>query len=142
MTPEEEVAALRAGTAEQHERIATLHEQNALLVERVRELKARLARDSHNRGKPPPADGLKRQAPGTRSLRRASGKRTGGQVGHRGETLRLVSEPNVVEERRHHHGGTCRAGRGDDGQPRSTPSRWATSAMSPTTVGETNVLLG
>ncbi len=107
MTLEEELVALRAETAEQRVRIAMLLEQNALLLERVRDLEARLAKDSHNSGKPPSSDGLKRQLPRTRSLRRASGKRTGGQLGHPGETLHLVAAPDVVEEHRPSVCTTC-----------------------------------
>jgi hypothetical protein len=36
----------------------------------------------------------------TKSLRRATGKKPGGQLGHRGETLRLVSTPETVVEHR------------------------------------------
>jgi transposase len=90
MTPEEEIAALKAENASQREQIAAL-------LERVRELEARLAKDSHNSGKPPSSDGLGRK---TRSLRKKSGKKPGGQLGHRGETLRLVATPDVVLEQR------------------------------------------
>ncbi len=93
MTPAEEIAALKAEVGQQREQIAAL-------LERVHELEARLAKDSHNSGKPPSSDGLKRQLPRTRSLRRASGKKPGGQLGHRGETLHLVAAPNVIVEHR------------------------------------------
>jgi transposase len=63
----------------------------------VHDLQARLAKDSHNSGKPPSSDGLGRK---TRSLRKKSGKKPGGQLGHRGETLRLVSLPDEVVEQR------------------------------------------
>ena len=49
-------------------------------------------------------DGLKRRLPRTRGLRRATGERTGGQFGHPGETLRLVADPDAVEQ---HRPGVC-----------------------------------
>ena len=67
--------------------------QNGALATRVQELEARLAKDSHNRSKPPSSDGLARK---TKRLRRRSGKEPGGQLGHRGETLRLVATPDAV----------------------------------------------
>ena len=62
---------------------------------------ARVAKDSHNSGKPPRSDGLGRK---TRSLRRKSGKKPGGQLGHRGETLRLVAAPDELVA---HRPGVC-----------------------------------
>jgi transposase len=100
MTPAEEIAALKAEVSQQREQIARL-------VERVRDLEARLAKDSHNSSKPPSSDGLKRQLPRTRSLRRKTGKKAGGQLGHPGETLHLVAKPNAVVEHRPHVCATC-----------------------------------
>ena len=93
MTPEERIAELEAENRQQREEIAAL-------LERVRDLEARLAKDSHNSSKPPSSDGLKRQLPRTRSLRRKTGKKPGGQLGHRGETLHLVAEPDAIVEHR------------------------------------------
>jgi transposase len=93
MTPESRIAELEAENARQRDQIAAL-------LGRVQELEARLAKDSHNSGKPPSSDGLARKVDRTKSLRRRSGKRSGGQIGHRGETLRLVAVPDVVVEHR------------------------------------------
>src|SRR5260370_33407361 len=73
--------------------MTALREQVALLSEQVQALEARLAKDSHNSSKPPSSDGLARK---TQSLRRTSGKKPGGQLGHRGQTLRLVAESDGV----------------------------------------------
>ncbi len=90
MTPEEEIVAVKAENA-------ALREQVAALLVRVQELEARAAKDRHNSGKPPSTDGLKRR---TKSLRKPSGKKAGGQLGHRGETLHLVATPNLLIEHR------------------------------------------
>src|SRR5437879_1224689 len=99
MTPAGRIAQLEAVVEQQREQIATL-------LERVRELEARLAKDSHNSGKPPSSDGLAHK---TRSLRTKSGKKPGGQIGHRGETLRLVAVPDELVEHRPAVCSACQA---------------------------------
>lgn len=89
MTDQEQIAALQAENA-------TLREQLTAALAEIRDLQARLSKDSHNSSKPPSSDGLKRQLPRTRSLRRKSGKKPGGQLGHRGESLHLVAEPDAI----------------------------------------------
>jgi transposase len=94
VTPDERSAELEAENARQREQIAAL-------LERVQELEARLAnanKDSHNSNKPPASDPLGRKRP--RSQRKRSGKKPGGQLGHRGETLHLVAIPDEVVEHR------------------------------------------
>ncbi len=104
MTPEDRIAELEAENQRQREQIA------ALLL-RVQELEARLAKDSHNSSKPPSSDGLKRK---TKSLRAKSGKKPGGQLGHRGETLHLVAVPDEVVEHRPAVCGACQSPLAED----------------------------
>src|SRR5713226_7673060 len=97
MVQDERIAELEALVARQQLQNEQLLAVNAELRARIQELEARLAKDSHNSSKPPSSDGLARK---TKSLRRRSGKKPGGQLGHRGETLRLVATPDTVVEHR------------------------------------------
>jgi transposase len=85
---------LWATIASQQERILALEEQNARLSARVQELEARLSKDSHNSNKPPSSDGLHKPTPKPCNLRKKTGRRTGGQPGHPGHTLKLVDHPD------------------------------------------------
>lgn len=75
-----------------------LHYRNFQLQRRNSELEPLLTKDSHNSSRPPSTDPP--WAKRTKSLRRPSGRRPGGQAGHRGSTLRLsVHSTRVVEHR-------------------------------------------
>ena len=64
----------------------------AALRAHIAELERRLGLNSSNSGKPPSSDGLKKPSR-VSSLRERSGKKPGGQKGHKGETLRQVTDP-------------------------------------------------
>ncbi len=104
MTPDERIAELEAENAAlraQVSEIAVLRAQIEELVAQNQQLQARLAnaaKDSHNSSKPPSSDPLGRKRP--RSQRRRSGKKPGGQLGHRGETLHLLATPDELVEHR------------------------------------------
>lgn len=94
MTPDERIAELEALVAQLREQVTVLQAENQALQERV-------AKDSHNSHKPPTSDGLQRRP---RSQRRKSGRKSGGQLGHRGQTLPLVATPDEIIT---HHPTQC-----------------------------------
>jgi transposase len=85
-SPDAELARLRAENAA----LRAVIEQ---LAERIRELEARLAKDSHNSSKPPSSDPPFKKPP-PRSQRQPSGKKPGGQKDHPGATRTLVDSPD------------------------------------------------
>jgi transposase len=62
--------------------VLQLQDQLDGLSQRVKKLEDQIAKDSHNSSKPPSSDGLAKRK--TRSLRRAEGRKAGGQAGHTG----------------------------------------------------------
>lgn len=78
----EEIAALRK-----------LVEQQSL---RISELERRLNKNSNNSSKPPSSDGLSKP-PRTSSLRQKGKNKSGGQPGHKGETLKQTQAPDNIE---------------------------------------------
>src|SRR5689334_18772527 len=111
MSLEEETQRLRERVAEREERIEQLEsqlaqqslliqqqqEQLAALSQQVKDLQDRLAKDSHNSSLPPSSDRFVRRP---KSLRTKSEKKSGGQEGHPGSTLRFSETPDEVIEHR------------------------------------------
>ena len=65
------------------------------LAAKVNELEGRLNKKSNNSSKPPSSDGLSKK-PNPQSLRKKSGKKPGGQLGHLGKTLELSPNPDIT----------------------------------------------
>ncbi|MGX6608627.1 IS66 family transposase, partial [Micromonosporaceae bacterium Da 78-11] len=87
----ERLAVVEQTLARANERIEALEAENA-------ELRRRLGQSPRNSNMPPSAQGLDKPAP--KSLRGRSGRRSGGQDGHPGRTLRQIDTPDetVVHE--------------------------------------------
>lgn len=67
------------------------------LLERIEELERSLALNSSNSSKPPSSDGLRKKSK-NRSLREIASNKFGGQIGHKGDTLKQSGSPDVVHE--------------------------------------------
>lgn len=61
---------------------------------RIMVLEEQLKKNSRNSDKPPSSDGLKRQIPNSRTK---SSRQSGGQKGHEGHTLTMVSNPDHIQ---------------------------------------------
>jgi transposase len=72
----------------------------------IDELKQQLALNSRNSSKPPSSDGFSGK-PLTKSLRKKSGKKSGGQKGHPGRTLKVSIAPDVITDLKISRCDTC-----------------------------------
>lgn len=81
-------------------KVEVLESENAALRAENAELRSRLNLNSKNSHKPPSSDGLSKK-PG---LPKNSPKKSGGQFGHKGKTLKMVDQPDVVVV---HHAESC-----------------------------------
>ena len=76
---------------------ATINAQTQLIAQlnqTIQELKEQLNKNSKNNSKPPSSDGFKKPAP--KSLRKPSGKKAGGQNGHQGTHLAVITAPDKI----------------------------------------------
>src|SRR5215208_8301896 len=90
----EQLATLRQENAALRAENAALQWESAVLHERVRELEARLGQTSANSSRPPSSD--PHQAP-VRPKAPPSGRKRGGQPGHRGACRALLPVEQVDE---------------------------------------------
>jgi len=88
-------AEIRAAYREGEDAVVMLfHETLSKMAEHIRRLEDQIAKNSGNSSKPPSSDGLKKKP---KSLRQRSGKKSGGQIGHPGSTLKAVATPDHMQ---------------------------------------------
>jgi transposase len=88
-------ADIRAAYREGEDAVVKLfHETLGKMAERLQRLEDQMAKNSGNSSKPPSSDGLKKKP---KSLRQKSGKKSGGQPGHPGHTLKAIADPDHVQ---------------------------------------------
>ena len=71
--------------------------QIEMLLAKISELEDRLNKNSQNSNKPPSSDGLKKKPKQKSAFGRKKGKKSGGQPGHKGKTLEMVSSPDHIK---------------------------------------------
>lgn len=91
--------------AEQAERISQLEQLVLEQAATIRALQDQLAKNSSNSHKPPSSDGPKKAK--TQSLRQKSGRKPGGQEGHKGHRLEMSKTPDHIVHHRLDHCPNC-----------------------------------
>jgi transposase len=99
----QDISSLHLLLQECFSKLASLEAENATLRAENGELRRRLGMDSSNSHKPPSSDGYKKKSVKP-AIPKEGGKKQGGQAGHQGKSLKMVSEPTTSVI---HHPSSC-----------------------------------
>ena len=102
MTDSETIEMLKQQNDFLQRTVASLNQNIEKLTEEISELKERLNKDSHNSSMPPSSDGYSKPKP--KSLRQKSGRKAGGQTGHKSSNL---SVPKKIDRTVRHYPSKC-----------------------------------
>ena len=89
-----QISALQEENALLKKSMASLEQMVATLRQEVADLRRQLGKDSTNSSKPPSSDGFKKKPRILSSPRDTSEKKSGGQAGHKGDTLKRIEGPD------------------------------------------------
>ena len=81
-------------------KIVALETRLSVLEKQVGELVLQKAKNSKNSSKPPSTDGFKKPKPNPKSRRPKTGRKSGGQKGHKGSTLKPSDTPDIIKDHR------------------------------------------
>ena len=95
--------SLRVQIETQQEVIDKQQRQLERQEKRIQQLEAFINKNSRNSHKPPSSDGLKKIP----KVRKPSGKKPGGQKGHKGTTLQMIENPDIIEVHKVERCGRC-----------------------------------
>jgi len=102
---EEEYSLMKQVISLLQEQVKMLTQENQELKERVNQLESRINKNSTNSHKPPSTDGFRKPIQNSRVK---TGKKPGAQDGHKGTTLKMIDNPDLVIE--HPVQGLCSCG--------------------------------
>ena len=104
MNSEEKTAALEAENASLHQQVKLLEEQVLYLLQQLEKQKV-VKKDSHNSHNPPSTD--KGKPKRNQSLRKKTGRKTGGQPGHKGHNLKQKEVPDKKVDLKSNYCNEC-----------------------------------
>ena len=103
MSLKEQISSLKVENAELRSEIKLLNEKVMLLL-KLQSTQS-IKKDSHNSHNPPSSDYSKPKR--NQSLRKKTGRKPGGQAGHKGNTLKMIAHPDAIVDLKSNYCKAC-----------------------------------